>query len=137
MTLGIQLNEIKHVLLADRWHEVEPESFALDAYEFMEGAQAVARGDGQLITTVGFMFREHGFVIAVRGGGHSVAGFSTCDGGVVIGLSGMRAVEIDPVSGSRECREARCSSTSTALRRSTDSRVRSASSVTPGSRGSR
>ena len=60
MTLGIQLNEIKHVLLADRWHEVEPESFALDAYEFMEGAQAVARGDGQLITTVGFKFREPG-----------------------------------------------------------------------------
>ena len=46
--------------IADRWHEVEPESFALDAYEFMEGAQAVARGDGQLITTVGFMFREPG-----------------------------------------------------------------------------
>jgi len=52
MTLGIQVYEIKHVLLADRWHEVEPESFALDAYEFMEGNQAVARGDGQLITSV-------------------------------------------------------------------------------------
>src|SRR5206468_10039529 len=60
MTLGSQVYEIKHVLLADRWHEVEPESFALDAYEFMDGNQAVARGDGQLITTVGFMFREPG-----------------------------------------------------------------------------
>src|SRR6266446_8769818 len=60
MTLGIQVYEIKHVLLADRWHEVEPESFALDAYEFMEGNEAVARGDGQLITSVGFMFREPG-----------------------------------------------------------------------------
>jgi hypothetical protein len=60
MTLGIQVHEIKHVLLADRWHEVESESFALDAYEFMDGAEAVARGDGQLITAVGFMFREPG-----------------------------------------------------------------------------
>ena len=60
MTLGIQLDEIKHVLLADRWHEVEEASFALDTYEFMEGGQAVARGDGQLITVVGFMFREPG-----------------------------------------------------------------------------
>lgn len=60
MTLGIQVNEIKHVLLGDRWHEVESQSFALDTYEFMDGDQAVARGDGQLITTVGFMFREPG-----------------------------------------------------------------------------
>jgi hypothetical protein len=60
MSLGIQVNEIKHVLLADRWHEVEPESFAFDAYEFMDGIQAVVRGDGQLITSVGFMFREPG-----------------------------------------------------------------------------
>jgi len=60
MTLGIQLGEIKHVLLGDRWHECEAESFTLDTYEFMDGDQAVARGDGQLITVVGFMFREPG-----------------------------------------------------------------------------
>ena len=42
--------------------------------------------------------REHGVPIAVRGGGHSVPGFGTVDDGVVIDLSGMRAVTVDPAA---------------------------------------
>ncbi|MGW6278452.1 FAD-binding oxidoreductase [Kribbella sp. NPDC055071] len=39
--------------------------------------------------------REHELVIAVRGGGHNVAGRSTCDGGVVIDLGLMQEIRID------------------------------------------
>jgi FAD/FMN-containing dehydrogenase len=40
--------------------------------------------------------REHDLEIAVRGGGHNVAGTAVCDG-LVIDLSAMRAVTVDPV----------------------------------------
>ena len=40
--------------------------------------------------------REHGLLVAVRGGGHSFPGYSVCDGGMVIDLSLMKGIRIDP-----------------------------------------
>ena len=40
--------------------------------------------------------RANGLPIAVRGGGHSTSGSSTIDGGMLIDLSLMRGVHVDP-----------------------------------------
>jgi FAD/FMN-containing dehydrogenase len=52
-------------------------------------------GAADVIAAVGFA-RSNGLAIAVRGGGHSIAGFSSCDDGIVIDLSAMRSVRVDP-----------------------------------------
>ncbi|MBV9415173.1 MAG: FAD-binding oxidoreductase, partial [Solirubrobacterales bacterium] len=40
--------------------------------------------------------REHELPVAVRGGAHNGAGLGTCDGGVVIDLSLLKEIEVDP-----------------------------------------
>ena len=42
--------------------------------------------------------RETGIATAIRGGGHNGAGLGTCDDGVVIDLSRMNGVRVDPVA---------------------------------------
>ncbi|WP_328789540.1 MULTISPECIES: FAD-binding oxidoreductase [unclassified Streptomyces] len=49
---------------------------------------------GDVMAAVDFA-RDNGLDLAVRGGGHSVPGFGTCDRGVVADLSGMRGVRVD------------------------------------------
>jgi FAD/FMN-containing dehydrogenase len=48
-----------------------------------------------IISAVNFA-RENDMLIAIRGGGHNGAGFGVCDAGLVIDLSGMRGIRVDP-----------------------------------------
>ncbi|MFI6449228.1 FAD-binding oxidoreductase [Kitasatospora sp. NPDC050543] len=52
-------------------------------------------GTADVIRAVEFA-RSQNLLVAVRGGAHSIAGFSTCDGGIVIDLSAMKGVRVDP-----------------------------------------
>jgi hypothetical protein len=52
-------------------------------------------GAADVITCVRFA-QEHDLLVAVRGGGHSVAGKSVCDGGLMIDLSTMKGIRVDP-----------------------------------------
>ncbi len=51
--------------------------------------------DEDVVAGVNFA-RDNGLLFAVRGGGHGVAGHALSDGGLVIDLSEMRAVDVDP-----------------------------------------
>jgi hypothetical protein len=58
----------------------------------------IARCTGVADVIHGVTFaREHHLPLAVRGGGHNVAGHAVCDGGLVLDLSEMKSVRVDPV----------------------------------------
>ena len=66
--------------------------------------------------------RDNGLVLAVRGGGHNIAGSAVCDDGIVIDLSQMKAATVDPLSAASPSKAVPRSQTSTPQRRLTVSR---------------
>ena len=57
-----------------------------------------------MLTAVQFA-SSHDLLVAVRGGGHSLPGHSVCEGGLMIDLAPMQAVDIDPTKhGARRAR---------------------------------
>ena len=54
-------------------------------------------GVADVIAAVNFA-RDHNLLTAIRGGGHNVGGRALCDDGIVIDLSRMRSVHVDPAT---------------------------------------
>ena len=52
--------------------------------------------------------REHGLEVAVRGGAHNPAGTAVCDDGLMIDLSQLNSVEVDPAARRARPAAARC-----------------------------
>src|SRR5947207_153111 len=59
---------------------------------------ACCAGESDVLRSVQFA-RDHDLAVAVRGGGHSVAGYSTCDSGLLVDLSSMKGVRVDAAHG--------------------------------------
>jgi len=58
---------------------------------------AIVRAAGAADVIAGVRFaREHGLLLAVRGGGHNIAGNAVCEGGLMIDLTPMKSVRVDP-----------------------------------------
>ncbi len=52
-------------------------------------------GVADVVECVNFA-RERGVLISIKGGGHNIAGLAVCDGGLLLDLSLMRGVHVDP-----------------------------------------
>jgi FAD/FMN-containing dehydrogenase len=59
------------------------------------GAVVRAAGAADVVQTVDFA-RANGLLLSVRGGGHNIGGFAVTDGGLMLDLSPMKSVRVDP-----------------------------------------
>ncbi|HEV7640654.1 MAG TPA: FAD-binding oxidoreductase [Gaiellaceae bacterium] len=86
-----------------RGEVMEPGSTAYDesctVFNGMFGRRPAAilrpAGTADVIRAIG-LARLSGLPLAIRGGGHSVAGFSMCEGGIVIDTRSLKGIRVDP-----------------------------------------
>lgn len=79
----------------DPGYEPEPRPAWNAMHAGRPGLVARCSGTADVVDAVNFA-RDNSLLVAVRGGGHSVAGLSSIDGGMLIDLSAMRGVQVDP-----------------------------------------
>jgi len=61
------------------------------------GAIIRAAGVSDVIGAVNFA-REHNLILAIRGGGHNIAGSAVCEGGLMLDLTLMKSVRVNPAA---------------------------------------
>ncbi|MES2151210.1 MAG: FAD-binding oxidoreductase [Pseudomonadota bacterium] len=102
---GVNHEQIQEFAATLRGSVIEPSSPDYDSARQIWNAMIdrrpafIARcsGTADVLRAVEFARRNAVFP-AIRGGGHNIAGSALCDGGMVIDLSRMRAVHVDPVA---------------------------------------
>jgi FAD/FMN-containing dehydrogenase len=95
-------DSIKGFQATFRGEVIQPADFGYEKARKMwnasidKGPGIIARcaGVADVIAAVNFA-RKNELLVAVRGGGHSVAGRALCDGGIVIDLSSMKGIHVD------------------------------------------
>lgn len=102
-TTTVHAAEIEALAAGLRGNVVEPDDVSYDEARLVWNAMIDRRpalivrcaGASDVVQAVRFA-REHSLLVSVRGGGHNIAGNAVCDGGVLIDLSQMRSVRVDP-----------------------------------------
>src|SRR5262249_54239678 len=83
-----------HLLRGDDGYDAAGKMYK-EMIEHRPAIIAGGAGAGDVIAAVNFA-RNNGLLVSVRGGGHNVSGNAVCDGGLMIDLSPMKSVQVDP-----------------------------------------
>ena len=103
MTLGLTIEHIEGLRGQLRGEILDPSHPSYDATRVVWNGMidrkpaviARCRNAGDVAAAVCFA-RDHNLPLAIRSGGHNVAGYAVCDGGVMIDLSLMNGVRVTP-----------------------------------------
>src|ERR1700694_5598629 len=104
MDTGIDEATIQDSATRVRGALIRPENEGYDAARQIWNAMIdkrpalIARcaGVADIVQAVTFA-RNHNLAASVRGGGHNITGNAVCDGGLMIDLSAMKGIRVDPL----------------------------------------
>jgi FAD/FMN-containing dehydrogenase len=96
--LSILRQRIRGVVLTDADEAYDSARHVWNAMIDREPSVIVRCADASDVRVAVDFARDTNALLAVRGGGHNIAGSAVCDGGVMIDLSLMKSVQVDPIA---------------------------------------